>query len=399
LWSVAGFAQPDPTTERGMRPGLAYRVEGLDNVNVFNGTMTINIPLGQTYPVNGPLAYSFIASYATNAWESGEHDVDIYGSGGVQTETYQYSFPSRYANAGFGWIVTLGLLKVTEGSTATTYVAPDGSEHEFATALHFNDPNETPSTAVQYTHDGTYLRLKLLTNERRLEFPNGVAHRFDLTGRLFRMEDPFGNHVDVQYLTRLQVDGPSGNTVLDDSTVWKITDSVGREHKVYFRPGWRTLEDYWGEWDPEPYKVEHELVDKVVLAAFNGSQAQYTFNYDPATLPENVTYDTNGEPNVAHRTSRRCKARKLDPYTSFYETVGILTSIGMPHGRAIRWRRIAAARPAAVSLCKADIPKSREWSCRPVDGSIGRIRSTRSRIRQVYSAAVRRSIPVSCRSE
>jgi hypothetical protein len=69
--AAAISAQQNPDIERGARPGLAYRVDGLDHTSLFNGTVTLNVPLGQTYTVNGTLSYSFMASYATNAWETG----------------------------------------------------------------------------------------------------------------------------------------------------------------------------------------------------------------------------------------------------------------------------------------------------------------------------------------
>jgi len=327
---MTAMAQPDPTVERGVRPGLAYRLEGLDHVNLFNGTMTLNVPLGQSYPVNGSLSYSFMASYATNAWDAGEHDVQVYVEEPIPrlaVESYQYMYPSKQANAGFGWMVTLGKIFGRPENSVLVYVAPDGSEHDFSPTLHTSNTAETPSAGVSYTRDGTYLRLKTLANEMQLEFPNGHVHRFHLDGRLFRMEDPFGNSVDITYLKRIDVDGPTGNTAWDNSSVWKVTDSVGRQHWVYFRPGWSYI-----EWDYDANEVPHEMVDKVVLAAVDGGHAQYTFNYNTDTLPENATYDGNGVPNIAHRTSRRCERGKtLDPYIPKYELVGILTSLGMPH--------------------------------------------------------------------
>lgn len=332
---ATAVAQPDPTTERGVRPGLAYRVEGLDHVNLFNGTMTLNVPLGPTYPVNGTLSYGFIASYATNAWESGEHEVQV-GTAGenyeIVTEFYEFMYPSRHANAGFGWIVTLGKIFDRPEDGRLLYIAQDGSEHEFYYTLHGLDSAE-PNGAM-YTRDGTYLRLKKTSLQYVLEFPSGLIHRFHLDGRLFRMEDRFGNSVDIGYYKRVDLDGPSGNAALDNSDVWKVTDSVGREHRVYFRPGWSYVERFWELDNPEPYKVPHQMVDKLVLAAEGGRQAVYTLQYVSETLPENLTLDGNGKPNVQHRTARRCATpyRKQDPFMPDYELVGILASLQMPEG-------------------------------------------------------------------
>lgn len=68
-------AQEDPDSERGVRPSLAYKTDGLDSINLFNGAVTANIPLGQTYHVNGRLSYAFMASFATNSWKTATHRV------------------------------------------------------------------------------------------------------------------------------------------------------------------------------------------------------------------------------------------------------------------------------------------------------------------------------------
>ncbi len=335
---ATAVAQPDPTTERGVRPGLAYRVEGLDHVNLFNGTMTLNVPLGPTYPVNGSLSYSFIASYATNAWETGEHAVEV-GSAGedfyLVTEFYHYTYPSRHANAGFGWIVTLGKIFKRPEDEQLVYVAQDGGEHEFYSSLHGPGVGGPITTGVYYTKDGTYLRLKVSSIQYVLEFPNGQVHRFHPDGRLASMEDRFGNRVDVAYSKRIDVDGSSGNTALDNSDVWIVTDSAGREHRVYFRPGWSYIEEFWEGFNFNGYpKVPHQMVDKLVLAAEGGDEAVYTFQYDSATLPENLTLGSNGAPNLQHRTSRRCgmPIKRLDPFIPRYELVSILTSLQLPEG-------------------------------------------------------------------
>ena len=47
--------QQFPTLERGLNAGGLYQFAGIDNVNVFNGNLTISIPIGQAYPVeNAP---------------------------------------------------------------------------------------------------------------------------------------------------------------------------------------------------------------------------------------------------------------------------------------------------------------------------------------------------------
>ncbi|MFL6245016.1 MAG: hypothetical protein ACJ74H_03255 [Thermoanaerobaculia bacterium] len=326
LIATVAFSEDSPDRERGTRPGLAYRLEGLDQVNMFNGNINLTIPLGPSYPVGGTLSYSFAAHYATNAWESMTHEEDIEGAP-FESRVYTYWYPSEHANAGFGWIVSLGRLDTTQhpedGSDALVYVSPDGGKHGFKPTLHENNPSEHPVTGVEYTRDGTYLRLRHLSpSGYRVDFPNGHMHTFNALGLLTRMEDPFGNHVDVEYTTRGALDPLDS---LPFSTVWRITDSVGREQRVYFRPGWDYVEDRLIT-DPGPMPKQHEMVDKVELEAFDGQTARYQFKYN--ILPVAIT-DANKD-DIALKTSRRCSNGVQDPEIPRFERVSFLTSLGMP---------------------------------------------------------------------
>jgi hypothetical protein len=304
LFVTSARAQEDPDSERGARPSLAYKTDGLDSINLFNGAVTANVPLGQTYHVNGRLSYSFMASFATNSWKTATHRVtDTWGD----TTSYQYTYPVPEMNAGFGWIVTLGQLK-PEPNGRLTYIAPDGSEH---TVGNGTDGNGLPMGTR--SADSSYLRLTESGAARFLDFPDGQTHVFDSSGRLTRMEDAFGNYVSVSYKKRSQL---SANDPYPDSTVWEVIDSQARKHLVYFRPTWSTVQLTWNQ------VVAREMVDRVELASFNGGTATYNFNY--------FAPPTDGD-TTAIRTSRRC-VEEQDPAVPPHLTVSLLISIAMPEG-------------------------------------------------------------------
>lgn len=313
------FAEADPETDRGIRPGLPYRVEGLDQVNVFNGTVTLNIPIGPTYAVNSTLSYGLIASYGTNPWDTA--DYEVFDPDSVRGFSYYYKYPAKRQNAGLGWMVTFGQLFYDDENSTLHYMSPDGGEHKLYASLHGEEHG-----GAYYTRDGTYLRYKANATGGQIEFPNGNVHKFDSSGRLIRMEDSYANWVNVEYKTRGQLDPQD---LFPQSTVWVITDSVrdpqgvgNKAHRVYFRPGWTYLE----EWQQTR---SHEMIDHIVLMAFDdpstpGSDtATYVFNYDAAPT---------SNPTSSDRTSRRCAGRRPDPSVSNTVYVGILNSISMPHG-------------------------------------------------------------------
>jgi YD repeat-containing protein len=321
--SVAQAQNPD--TQRGLKPGLAYKLEGLDNFNIFNGTMNLTIPLGQTYPVGGTLSYSFMASYATNPWETGYNESD-YGAVELPDdpmapmEFTSYQFPSPQSNAGLGWSVTLGhIFEHPEGGFGTFYIAPDGGQHRIDQYMH-GFPRGMQSDVVGTT-DGTYIRRR----GRQLDFPNGNVHTFDSKGRLTRMEDRFGNWVAVTYL---EEDSPYAEG--GKRTVQKVEDSAGRVHRVYYRKSWSYYEYVWEDLTEAQWRIPHEVVDKIQLAAFGDTTAEYKFSYDAAY--DHTVNDANNAPAVTALTTSRPCAPRHDAMTAEYVYVPVLASIAMPEG-------------------------------------------------------------------
>src|SRR5713226_996737 len=88
-----------PNIARGFDIGKPYQMNGIDNVNLFNGNLTVTIPIGQRYHVNGGLQYGLTLVYSGNSWDV--VDEAIAGRDGT-------IYPNRRSNAGLGWLVSMG---------------------------------------------------------------------------------------------------------------------------------------------------------------------------------------------------------------------------------------------------------------------------------------------------
>src|SRR5258706_6113375 len=119
--------QQFPTLERGLQAEKLYHFAGIDNVNVFNGNLTIVLPIGQPYPVDGGLQYQLALSYNSNLWDW-ESFADITGNGQTKAAT-----PARRSNAGMGWILGFGNYvpksDPDNNSFEDIYGTADGGDH------------------------------------------------------------------------------------------------------------------------------------------------------------------------------------------------------------------------------------------------------------------------------
>ena len=257
LGAVAADAQEHPNVAKGLPQGGGA---GLDAVSPFNGNLTIRLPIGQTYPVNGNLAYQLALVYNSQVWEHETYDEET------------VAIPARGNNAGLGWSLHLGRLNPpslefnslpSPDFNRNTYLAPDGSFHTFYPTLHEGEP-ATPG--VEYTRDGSYLRLKTAT--RQVEHGDGTVHTFSslTNGYLTRMEDRFGNFVQLSYL-----DCTPACTLVSPAAAhrWEISDFQGRVHRIDFLD------------TGQPYQPR--VISKVDLQAFGGSRAVYKLLYNDST--------------------------------------------------------------------------------------------------------------------
>jgi RHS repeat-associated protein len=248
LFLFAGFggAQQHPNKDNGFSAEKAFHVGDIDSINAFNGNLVVTIPIGLRYGTGGGFSYGLTLVYNSNLWEA-----DLAGPTGEDNQIV----PGRLFNAGIGWTLTLGqVLPANHPANHTEnwlYAASDGSQHEFFDRLH-PSVSEPVVQGVSYSRDGSYLRLKIVGSEKKVEFPDGTIHTFDGAGRPTRFEDRFGNHLLITY--------PAGGNE------WRLQDSQGRVHFVRFFSGQPTY---------------GKIVKEVELAAFGTNPAaKYTFTYN-----------------------------------------------------------------------------------------------------------------------
>ena len=66
-------AQENPDVARGFSADKLYQFGELDSVNLFNGNLTLALPLGPGYSAGGGLSYSLTLAYNSNVWDFEEH--------------------------------------------------------------------------------------------------------------------------------------------------------------------------------------------------------------------------------------------------------------------------------------------------------------------------------------
>jgi len=291
-------AQQHPNVERGFQADKVYQLNGIDNVNVFNGNLSLSIPLGIEYPGNGSLKYSLALAYNSKNWDQEEY---IYENSTVCNQApgsslppadencnkpYVKTVPSRSSNAGMGWMLSLGRLlspldpalgggAAGPGAFYWEYESPDGARHAFSMG---------DATTFSYTNDGSFLRKTALGSDRfEVHFPDGMIHTFGpAAGNLHRLEqikDPFGNHLDICYSGCGETDG---DWALRE---YSASGTLVRQHYVRF------TDLTTGSNAPQNAPPNYDkVVSSVDIAGFNGSRAVYGFSYTTDEIP----YQTGG---------------------------------------------------------------------------------------------------------
>ena len=265
LLAVAVTAETHPNLERGFAADKLYQLSDIEQVNLFNGNVSVTIPIGPTYPVSDRLSYGLRLTYNSKAWDIKKFYVSANYTGSRKE-------PSSDSNAGLGWSLTLGrLISPAEAefgeNPAWIYVAPDASRHRFYDTLHLA-AREAPVAGVAYTRDGTYLRLQASGSNYLVEEPSGTINEFepwtDTSGpaptqryRLRQVRDRFSNTFDVGYAV---------------ANEWRVTDQYGRLTRIIFAPNAA---------DPESrYPNYARLLSAVEFQTFDGGTATYTFQYE-----------------------------------------------------------------------------------------------------------------------
>jgi YD repeat-containing protein len=234
-----------PDLEKGISPEKTYDFGGLDAINLFNGSLTLPIPLGPSYSV-GPLSYRFTLIFTGNNWDlesntwftaDPEHpgawiemSLDHYVPFAAARTAGEFSL-----DVGLGWQLTLG----RESTGLTVGTSEPG--HGYWDTLY--DPDTTGAAdqnpSVSYTNDGSFRRRRAgvpcnpVASSTdgpcyEIDFPDGSVHQYDKWGRLLEMRGPVpanstGAHPYAVTIKR-EIDGVTNAPKLT------VTDSYGRKH-------------------------------------------------------------------------------------------------------------------------------------------------------------------------
>lgn len=313
VFAQVGLSHAHPNLARGSGPDKTMERYDWDSINLFNGNLSVSIPLGIEYPITENFSYGFKLNYNSNIW-----DLDQPSGAVVAT-------PVKNSNAGLGWDLSFGRLLAPYANGFQTgkwvYVSPDGTMHLFYSTLHHDLTESDPQDIYMYTRDGSYYRMHAYSSTQRfVEAPDGTQSLFQLINgewKLTQIGDRFNNQLRFTYST--------SNTCV-------ISDNHGRTHTIYFKS--------------DPAGAYPALVERVVLAAFNGTTATYTFSYSTAAV---------SRPNVDN-----------DPTTSATLNLSVLTGVAAPDGSQHTFTYKPTSAPASSSgrLASMQLPTMGkiEWS-------------------------------------
>jgi RHS repeat-associated protein len=334
------YAEESVVLARGFKPNAVFQFNEFDSVNTFNGNLVLTVPLGPAYKSNGTLAYQFSLNYNSHVW-------DLYYYEGIDQTTFdirqevedhfhlvtnawdwhdeppeEVRTPSAqemtrgtavanarvsgiesvpHGNAGMGWDFSLGSFD------GHSYTSQSGATSNFYPSMH--GANSTlPLTAVtQYTNDGTYLRLRKISDTvREIDFPDGTRKRYtcvdQCTGlrpqwNLNWISDPYGNVLRVDYSQDVPPNNGTWKWTFTEMTL-RTAEAAGTGQQYYDGlPNAdmvviRTHYAYFTK--PRPWETR---LQKLAVAAPNGTYAIYELVYYNQLLPSSVGVpwpDTSG---------------------------------------------------------------------------------------------------------
>jgi YD repeat-containing protein len=313
--ALRSFAADNQDTARGFSPTGAAHGGDIESINLFNGNLTLQIPIAPSFPLNAGASYSIGLVYSGQPWDFVNYSTNRTGGKLLEPQ------PNRRSNAGVGWRVTMGrLIPVADntsvnGTTTWEYESPDGSDHIFYPTLH---PGDTPQANVYYTRDNTYLRLRDFSGDGNvnryvdLDFPNGITHRFDVTGTLSEIINPFETAAapSVRIIPRRPASGNSTTDCHDAgaSFCYVISDmfSVSGNRTQYL-----TFQD--------DFSVYAGIrARKIILAGAKNTTLTYDFTYQ------------NGGSTTLYTDQLNCYTR--DTHTPASYSVPLLQAVTLPDG-------------------------------------------------------------------
>ncbi|GAB4184987.1 MAG: hypothetical protein Tsb002_08370 [Wenzhouxiangellaceae bacterium] len=194
----------------------------IDTVNMLNGNLVVSIPIGQSYQVGPNFSYSLSLVHNANKWNEMTFG-ELTGTDDELFKDRRFTVPDITNNAGLGWRLSVGGELYTSPLVAGVgynwpntdqlshwmYVDESGSHHTFW----IRGDDDT----VFHARGESLIRIRGIHNDEQVfvDLPNGVVktftrheafcNAFDAESgnaycwRVTRIEDPFGNHVAVEY--------------------------------------------------------------------------------------------------------------------------------------------------------------------------------------------------------
>jgi len=137
--SWTGLAQQGPDDDADVKIGYTnnfFHHSSVDSINLYNGQLTIPIPVGPTYPVGPKLKFQAMLAYTSKVWEFGNpSNPDPQGN--------LYMPVVGDPALGIGWTFTLGAIKSCgTAQSQLCYISPDGAEHQFSAGAKTQDASQ-----------------------------------------------------------------------------------------------------------------------------------------------------------------------------------------------------------------------------------------------------------------
>lgn len=266
-------AQQTPQVADGFKADAVYDFTNIDNINLFNGNLTLPIAIGGSYPVSENLSYSLTLTYNGNPWEvltAGSNGTPV---GGGTNGQFTVAIPTRRSNAAVGWSIRIAdLIRPGDprngGRGSYIFISPDGAEHTLYQDMEHGVSDN--NLDYYYSRDNSFIRLREVTPTTIIvEYPNGLEYEFEQpTGnsrylRVKQIRDQYtGNYLNITY------DGTNGINPL----WWRLEDSHGRVHTIDFDDAHALPQPT--QWVRRPYETK---LNKVNLKAYGGATAVYRF--------------------------------------------------------------------------------------------------------------------------
>ena len=284
----------------GIASDGSYQGAGIDNVNLFSGTLSLNVPLGP-----------FGLTYSSNVWKY----KPVIEDGEVRFE----ATPDRMRLGGLGWHLSWGEVfapgHLLNDTGRWLLASPDGSRHVFYDTLHKGE--DDGEHRVLYTRDGTYLRMVRQPGGFvvDIESPNGGTSRYTNAtgahGSTYRLERTWSAFASA-------ADPDATVTYNQFFTQWTMTDRYGRSRRIFV--------NYQFPW--------LRVVTRVETTGFGGTTRTFRFEYDTTSIAVSCKADSSASPD--------------------FITVPLLTAVVQPDGTRFEMKD-AAGNPAYHTTCDRGI--------------------------------------------